>query len=41
MKFLPGYPDIKVEITVDHSLIDIVASVTTPACDPASKWRRT
>src|SRR5882762_8296128 len=25
MKFLPGYPDIKVEITVDHSLIDIVA----------------
>jgi len=25
MKFLPRYPDIKVEITVDHSLIDIVA----------------
>src|SRR5712691_113775 len=25
MKFLPHYPDIKVEITVDHSLIDIVA----------------
>src|SRR6266699_5847511 len=24
-KFLPLYPDIKVEITVDHSLIDIVA----------------
>src|SRR6266496_1314925 len=24
-KFLPRYPDIKVEITVDHSLIDIVA----------------
>jgi len=24
-KFLPQYPDIKVEITVDHSLIDIVA----------------
>src|SRR6266446_4795823 len=25
MKFLPRYPDIKVEISVDHSLIDIVA----------------
>ncbi len=25
MKFLPRYPDIEVEITVDHSLIDIVA----------------
>src|SRR5437667_1243720 len=25
MKFLPRYPDIKVEIAVDHSLIDIVA----------------
>src|SRR5438876_1960724 len=25
MKFLPRYPDIKVEITVDHGLIDIVA----------------
>src|SRR6267143_4515523 len=25
MTFLPRYPDIKVEITVDHSLIDIVA----------------
>src|SRR5437870_12057984 len=25
IKFLPRYPDIKVEITVDHSLIDIVA----------------
>src|SRR5262245_42291655 len=24
-KFLPHYPDIKVEVTVDHSLIDIVA----------------
>src|SRR5712691_1633488 len=27
MKFLPHYPDIKVEITVDHSLIDIVAQL--------------
>src|SRR5713101_2732559 len=25
MKFLPRYPDIKVEITVDHGLIDIVS----------------
>jgi DNA-binding transcriptional LysR family regulator len=25
MRFLPRYPDIKVEITVDHSLVDIVA----------------
>src|SRR6266403_3790397 len=25
MKFLPRYPDIKVEISVDHGLIDIVA----------------
>src|SRR6266850_1345965 len=25
MKFVPRYPDIKVEISVDHSLIDIVA----------------
>lgn len=24
MKFLPHYPDIKVEITVDYGLIDIV-----------------
>jgi hypothetical protein len=32
---------IKVEITIDHSLTTLSPSVMTPACDPASNWRRT
>jgi len=37
VKLLEEYPDIKVEVSVDYGLTDIVAQ----RCDSASKWRRT
>jgi DNA-binding transcriptional LysR family regulator len=41
-KFLRNYPDIKVELTVDNTLTDIVVrSATTRACVSASRSRKT
>jgi len=40
-RFLPDYPDIKVEIVIDYGLTDIVAERYDAGCDSASRWRRT
>jgi DNA-binding transcriptional LysR family regulator len=36
-KFLPSYPDIKVEIVIDYGLTDIVAERTMQACVGANR----
>ena len=41
VKFLPKHPDIKVEISVDNTLTDIVARRYDAACGSASRSRKT
>ena len=40
-KFLPEYPDIKVEVIVDNGMIDIVAERYDAGVRAARPWRRT
>jgi hypothetical protein len=40
-KFLPDYPDIKLEIVIDYGLTEVVAEASTPAFVPERWWQRT
>ena len=40
-RLLPAYPDVKVEISVDYGLTDVVAERYDAGVGSASKWQRT